>query len=267
MEQIAVISDIHANLEALKTVLADIKRRNIKHILCLGDIVGKGIHPKECVDLILSNCEVVVRGNLEEFVAKTPDPKNIRQITYIKQLGEEYIDKVRNLSFCHEVYISGSFVRLFHASPKDVTDRVNELENPKQKLRVFQPSDKTLSQKIADTVIFGDLHTPFMQKFYNKTLINTGSVGCSTDIYQDGENDSNSMETTQANYLVIEGVIGEVRHSAPLNFNFVRLPYDIDKELSDIGNLLEKEAYINELKKGSYRDVAKLKQKLQNQNS
>jgi Icc-related predicted phosphoesterase len=42
MEKIAIISDIHGNITALDTVLKDIKRRGIKRIFCLGDLVGKG---------------------------------------------------------------------------------------------------------------------------------------------------------------------------------------------------------------------------------
>ncbi|MDP6722526.1 MAG: metallophosphoesterase family protein, partial [Pirellulaceae bacterium] len=44
----ALISDIHANLEALTAVLADIRRQEIRDVLCLGDIVGYGPNPCEC---------------------------------------------------------------------------------------------------------------------------------------------------------------------------------------------------------------------------
>ena len=67
MDKVAIISDIHGNLEALKTVLEDIKKRNITRIFCLGDIVAKGTHQQECVDLIRKNCEMVIRGNCDEF--------------------------------------------------------------------------------------------------------------------------------------------------------------------------------------------------------
>jgi len=50
----AIISDIHANLEALQAVLADIDERGIQDIVCLGDIIGYGANPKECLDLIRS---------------------------------------------------------------------------------------------------------------------------------------------------------------------------------------------------------------------
>ena len=52
MTKIAIISDIHGNLEALETVLSDIKKRNIDRIICLGDILAKGRHFSECIKLV-----------------------------------------------------------------------------------------------------------------------------------------------------------------------------------------------------------------------
>ena len=46
----AIISDIHGNLEALQAVLADIKSQGISEIYCLGDVVGYGPNPRECID-------------------------------------------------------------------------------------------------------------------------------------------------------------------------------------------------------------------------
>ena len=48
----AIISDIHANLEALEVVLADIRMRRIDRIICLGDVIGYGPDPCACIDLI-----------------------------------------------------------------------------------------------------------------------------------------------------------------------------------------------------------------------
>ena len=66
MEKIAIIADVHGNYEALKTVLADIKKRKIKQIYCLGDVIGKGSRSNECLDL-LKNC-IMVYGNWEDFL-------------------------------------------------------------------------------------------------------------------------------------------------------------------------------------------------------
>lgn len=58
----AIISDIHANLEALDAVLADIAQQNIQRIVCLGDIIGYGPNPCECVDRSV-NFEFCLLGN------------------------------------------------------------------------------------------------------------------------------------------------------------------------------------------------------------
>jgi predicted phosphodiesterase len=55
----ALISDIHSNLEALEAVLADIRAQGISEIYCLGDLVGYGPNPRECIDLVIAHC----RGN------------------------------------------------------------------------------------------------------------------------------------------------------------------------------------------------------------
>ncbi len=59
----AIISDIHANLEALQSVLAEIDRREVDSILCLGDVVGYGPNPNECVEIIRERADVVLAGN------------------------------------------------------------------------------------------------------------------------------------------------------------------------------------------------------------
>jgi diadenosine tetraphosphatase ApaH/serine/threonine PP2A family protein phosphatase len=61
--RIAVISDIHANLEALEAVLSDVAGQHIDETLCLGDIVGYGVNPNECVNLVRERCPMVLLGN------------------------------------------------------------------------------------------------------------------------------------------------------------------------------------------------------------
>jgi len=69
---IAIISDVHANAEALRTVLADIKGRAISRIICLGDIIGYGPDPLECVDLVREHCEWSLMGNHDFSVLYEP---------------------------------------------------------------------------------------------------------------------------------------------------------------------------------------------------
>lgn len=60
MDQIAIISDIHGNLPALEATLADIHKRNIQTIYCLGDLVGKGPDSAKVVDICRSVCHTVL---------------------------------------------------------------------------------------------------------------------------------------------------------------------------------------------------------------
>jgi diadenosine tetraphosphatase ApaH/serine/threonine PP2A family protein phosphatase len=63
---IAIISDVHANLEALQAVLEDIDARGFTDIVCLGDVVGYGPNPRECADVVRARCRFTIRGNHEE---------------------------------------------------------------------------------------------------------------------------------------------------------------------------------------------------------
>ncbi len=59
----AIISDIHANLDALKVVLDDLRAQNADRVVCLGDVVGYGPEPNECVQLVKETCAFTVVGN------------------------------------------------------------------------------------------------------------------------------------------------------------------------------------------------------------
>lgn len=64
MSLTAIISDIHSNIHALEAVLDDVRKHGAERIVCLGDVVGYGAHPAECVD-IASTFSVCLRGNHE----------------------------------------------------------------------------------------------------------------------------------------------------------------------------------------------------------
>jgi diadenosine tetraphosphatase ApaH/serine/threonine PP2A family protein phosphatase len=72
---IALISDIHGNLEALQAVLADIQQQGADTIYCLGDIVGYGPNPRECVDLVMK-CKMVLLGNHDQGAIFDPEGFN-----------------------------------------------------------------------------------------------------------------------------------------------------------------------------------------------
>ena len=73
MKRIALMSDIHGNLEALESILEDMKTQEIDEIICLGDTIGIGPNSKECVDLLLENNIKSVLGSNEIYLLKGTD--------------------------------------------------------------------------------------------------------------------------------------------------------------------------------------------------
>jgi len=71
--RIAVISDIHANLHALEAVLAAIDSESVDEVWCLGDVVGYGPRPNECVALVRKRASVCLVGNHDLAVLGTLD--------------------------------------------------------------------------------------------------------------------------------------------------------------------------------------------------
>ncbi len=71
----ALISDIHSNLEAFQAVLADIQEQGIEEIFCLGDIVGYGPNPRECIDLAMK-CRGCLLGNHDQGALFDPEGFN-----------------------------------------------------------------------------------------------------------------------------------------------------------------------------------------------
>jgi diadenosine tetraphosphatase ApaH/serine/threonine PP2A family protein phosphatase len=69
----ALLSDVHANLEALDAVLGEIAQRRPQRILCLGDIVGYGANPNECLERVRASCGVVLLGNHDAAATGGPE--------------------------------------------------------------------------------------------------------------------------------------------------------------------------------------------------
>src|SRR3954470_20896544 len=71
----AIISDIHSNLEALQAVLRDIDKQSVSEIYCLGDVIGYGPNPRECLDLVMK-CQMVLLGNHDQGAMFDPEGFN-----------------------------------------------------------------------------------------------------------------------------------------------------------------------------------------------
>ena len=217
LERIALISDIHGNLPAFEATLADIERRGITRVFCLGDLAGKGPHGDVVIDLCRERCEGVIRGNWDEGLA-TPSPADPTARWHQERLGPERLMYLGALPNTIDLILSDQHIRLLHASPQGVWTRVFQ-EDPVEKLQaMFANTDFTGHASEPDIVVYGDIHEAFVRTFGRKTLLNTGSVG-------------NPLDQPLASYAILEGDSSE--SVAPVAITLVRLPYDIERAIWD----------------------------------
>lgn len=98
-----IFGDIHGNLEALEAVLADMEEQGVTHPLCLGDLVGYGANPAECVEVVRAMGCPVVRGNHDDLVTlgKTPgsfsEPARVSLDYARRQLNPGQLNFLRRL--------------------------------------------------------------------------------------------------------------------------------------------------------------------------
>jgi hypothetical protein len=129
---------------------------------------------------------------------------------------------------------------------------------------LFLPSKNTISQEKADIVIYGHTHVPFMQKLYNRVILNTGSVGNAIDVYRNEEKDGNVKNTTVANYIILKGKYNSKDIDNEISYEFISVPYDIDKELEENKDNIEFEEYEIEIRQGKYRNMQRFYDDLKN---
>jgi diadenosine tetraphosphatase ApaH/serine/threonine PP2A family protein phosphatase len=193
----ALISDIHGNLEALEVVLDDIKAQGIEEIFCLGDIIGYGPNPRECIDRVMGSCQVTLLGNHDQGAMFDPDGFNIgaeRAIFWTREQLENPSDKVNNekrwefLGMLPRSHRLDPFL-FVHGSPRNPLSEYifpEDIYNHRKMERLFQLVEKYCFQ--------GHTHVPGVftegYQFYapeeidneytlgeGKVMINVGSVG------------------------------------------------------------------------------------------
>jgi len=130
MTTYAIISDVHSNLQALTSVLEDIQDHQVDHILCLGDIVGYGPNPCECLEIVYSRCEQCILGNHDHAIFFDPLGFNETAMFSIewtrRALGQS---KCANLSVADRLHFLENLpeqkivdgLHLVHGSPRSPT--------------------------------------------------------------------------------------------------------------------------------------------------
>ena len=225
---LAILSDIHGNIEALEAVLADIDRRPIDEIYCLGDIIGYGPNPAECVSHS-RNFQLCLKGNWDQLVSM-PNPEIELKHEHLRiQHGWSRTQlSVEQLTFLSELktHHNQNGMTFAHGSPRDY---VNEYVFPEV---VYECS--LLDELFAgfdEMFICGHTHIPGVIQQYeflepttidfrfvpNKkpAIINVGSVGQS----RDGD--------PRACYTIFDGS----------SFEFIRIEFDWDLTKRKIDDL------------------------------
>jgi len=217
--RIAVISDIHGNLEALTAVFRDIESHQVEAIHCLGDVIGYGCDPRACLHLVEENCDIKLVGNHEYMLMgkSSVEQCNPSAQESFKWTQLELNDYDMALIEKYEIQRVRDDVFFVHASTYK-PEEWHYIVNREQAGRAFNHLDQSVC-------FFGHSHLPtiflempdelprikighdFLMDADQRYLINVGSVG------QPRDNDP------RASYVVADTDTGDVY--------FNRVEYDV----------------------------------------
>jgi predicted phosphodiesterase len=217
--RIALISDIHGNLEALQAVFHDIKDRSVDVIHCLGDVVGYGADPVACLELVRKKCRIKLMGN-HEYAALGLLP--VDHLNYDAGASLEWTrgrlgDKEMTVLADFDMQTEVEGAHLVHASPWE-PDQWHYLLSTEPAIESFRHFESRLC-------FFGHTHLPMIF-----SLSSSGNLR-----QQVGHNFVPDEETR---YLVNIGSVGQPRDNDPRagyviwdtdqnEIDYLRVEYDI----------------------------------------
>ncbi len=172
--KILVVSDIHANWEALRRVPDDCDA-----VLFAGDLVDYGPQPKECIAWMREHAAVIVSGNHDFAVANkvsarcAPRFQPLADATaelMARLLGEEELAYLRSFPLTNRVVLGGLHIHMVHAAP---SDSLYTYLPPSEQARWAAEVERI----DADVILVGHTHLPMVLRFGKKVVVNPGSVG------------------------------------------------------------------------------------------
>jgi len=226
MKRLALISDIHANLPALKAVLADIdERANVDAIYHLGDLTGYAPWPNEVVNLLRERAIPGISGNYDSTVATdykhcgcradTPHDEELSHLSFEwtrSHVTPETKKYLGSLPFRLDVrpfggHVSGPTITLVHGNQTLNTVYVTEDRSD----AFLEKMAKDIGSRPEDVICFGHTHKPWQRVVEGVQFVNTGSVGRP----KDGD--------PRACYVLL------TTEGSAIGVEFVRVAYDIDE--------------------------------------
>jgi len=187
----AIIADIHGNLEALEAVLEDARKQRVTHYACLGDVVGYGANPKECLDKIREMGMPCVKGNHDEYSSMNQhldgfNPYAAEAVEWTREhLTEEDRKWLRDLKYTRLV----TSFSIVHAT-LDVPQRWGYVFDKLAAAASFTYQNTNVCffghthvpvAFIRDSVVRGGSYSRFRIEHGRKYFVNVGSVGQSRD--------------------------------------------------------------------------------------
>ncbi len=224
MNSITIFGDIHGNLPALEAVLADIDRRGLTNLYCLGDLVGYGTFPNEVTALIRERGIPTLMGNYDQGVGNDSADCGCAYKTDIdRERGERSIA----WSNAHTTDDHKAFLRalpahlpvqlgdlsglLVHGSPRKINEYLFEDRPDDYFLRIMDAAGEVAGKPV-EVLVCGHTHLPYHKILPDgRHVINAGSVGKPKD------------RDPRAGYIVLT-VSGR-----ELQVEFTRVAYDIER--------------------------------------
>jgi putative phosphoesterase len=183
MEQIVVITDIHANLPALEATLARVAELGADAVYCGGDLVGYGPHPDEVCRLIEQQAIPAIYGNYDYAIGRDledcgcayvdPHDREIGQLSIdwtLAHTSDESKAFMRELPFDLGFELGGERIRLVHGSPRKVNEYLFEDKPARTFERIAALAD-------CDVLAFGHTHKPWVHEYGGVLFVNCGAVG------------------------------------------------------------------------------------------
>jgi predicted phosphodiesterase len=179
--RIALISDIHSNLQALRKALSLIRNMFVDEIYCLGDIVGYGANPNECVELVRKYAKYTVLGNHDHAVL------NPGFVKYLPKAGEKAalwtadVITTENRQFLKELeyVVNTDICTLVHASPALPAQwtYIRSVDDASPQFEFFKTRVCFIGHTHHSFICGDDLEVHPRLNKENRYLINPGSVG------------------------------------------------------------------------------------------
>lgn len=176
----AIISDIHSNLEALQKALTIIDEKKVDEIICLGDVVGYGANPNECVELIRSRCSAVVLGNHDAAALNTALAYDFNAIARraVIWTSEQLTNENKGYLSSLPMTIQTENILFVHSSP----------EAPEAWDYIIDPDEASQAlQNVEEQICFiGHTHVPGIYSLRGRAkhisrdeqfIVNVGSIG------------------------------------------------------------------------------------------